>query len=56
MQEQARSERRMMCEAGKREEASSLGRVQRDAILLTESLVIGLNLVRVKPKYFHDLY
>jgi len=27
-----------------------------DAILLTESLVIGLNLVRVKPKYFHDLY
>jgi hypothetical protein len=29
---------------------------KKDAILLTESLVIGLNVVWVKPKHFHDLY
>jgi hypothetical protein len=48
----------MMCDAGKRqEEASSLeSHSKEDAILLTESLVIGLNLVWVRPKYFRDLY
>jgi hypothetical protein len=48
----------MMCEAGKRqEEASSVESPSKeDAILLTESLVIGLNVVWVKPKYFRELY